>query len=61
MPESELMINSIGQMGGPGTCTNYVVGNLVVNSNSTLYVDQDLAACGVPLPDELSNVIRLVR
>ena len=61
MPESELLINSIGQMGGPGTCTNYVVGNLVVNSNSSLYVDQDYVACGVPLPSGLVNSVQLVR
>ncbi len=61
MPESELIINSIGQMGGPGTCTNYVVGNLVVNSNSSLYVGQDYATCGVPMPNAMSNGVRLVR
>ena len=61
MPESELIINSIGQMGGPGSCTNYVVGNLVVNSNSSLYVDQDYATCGVPIPPGFSNGVRLVR
>jgi len=61
MPESELIINSDGQMGGPGSCTNYVVGNLVVNSHSALYIDQDYATCGVPLPDGISNGVQLVR
>ncbi len=61
MPESELLINSEGQIGGPGTCTTYVVGNLVVNSDSSLYIDQDYATCGVPLPDGISNGVQLVR
>ncbi len=61
MPESELIINSIGQMGGPGTCTNYVVGNLMLNANSTLYVGQDWATCGVPIPTAMSGGVRLVR
>ena len=61
MPESELLINSDGVMGGPGSCTNYVLGNLVVNSDSVLYVGQDWATCGVPLPGGLRNGDRLVR
>ncbi len=60
MPESELLINSDGVVGSPGSCTNYVVGNLVVNSDSALYVGQDFDSCGVPLPRGMSNV-RLVR
>ncbi len=61
MPEAELIINSDGQMGGPGSCTTYVVGNLMVNSGSALYVDQAWATCGVPLPDGMSGGVRLVR
>lgn len=61
MPESELMINSNGQVGGSDQCSNYVVGNLTVNSDSSLYMGQDYETCGVPLPDEMSNGVRLVR
>ena len=61
MPEAELMINSDGQMGGPGSCTSYIVGNLIVNSDSALYVDQDYNNCAVPLPDGLSIAVQLVR
>ncbi len=60
MPGAELMINSGGEMGGPGSCTNYIVGNLVVNSDSSFNVGQDFDSCGVPLPRGMSNV-RLVR
>ena len=61
MPEAELMINSMGQLGGPGTCTNYVVGNLVMNADSSLYVGQDWATCGVPIPPGFSGGVVLVR
>ncbi len=63
MPNSELIINSKSQLGGPGACTNYVVGNLFVNEGSFLNVHQDYATCGVPMPNELimSNRVRLVR
>ncbi len=62
MPESELLINSIGRMGSPGACTNYIVGNAVVNSDSELYVGQNWAGCGVPIPDAYSLAnFRLVR
>ncbi len=61
MPESELVINSGDQVGGEGTCTTLVVGNLVVNSDSSFYIGQDMAACGVPSPDGISNRVRLVR
>ncbi len=61
LPESELMINSNGDMGGPGSCTNYIVGNLMVNSDSTLYVGQDWATCGLPIPPGFSSGVRLVR
>ncbi len=62
MPNSELIINSIGRMGSPGSCTNYLVGNAVVNSDSELYVGQNWAGCGVPIPGAYSTAnIRLVR
>ncbi len=61
LPESELMINSNGDMGGPGSCTNYIVGNLMVNSDSSLYVGQDWATCGLPIPPGFSSSVRLVR
>ncbi len=62
LPESELIINSIGRMGSPGACTNYVVGNVVVNSDSELYVGQNWAGCGVPFPWTYSSTsFRLVR
>jgi hypothetical protein len=60
MPGSELLINSQGQIGSPGICTIYVVGNLVVNSNSSVYLGKDDGTCGVPLPDAFYDV-RLVR
>ena len=53
MPESELLINSSGQVGGPGTCSNYIVGNLLMNSDSSLYVGQDWANCGLPIPPRI--------
>ena len=61
LPESELLINSNGDMGGPGSCTNYIVGNLMMNSDSSLYVGQDWDTCGVPQPDAMSSGVRLVR
>ena len=49
-------------MGGPGSCTNYIVGNLMMNADSALYVGQDWDTCGVPPPDAMSNGgVRLVR
>ncbi len=61
LPESELMINSNGDMGGPGSCTNYIVGNLQLNADSSLYVGQDWATCGLPIPPGFSSSVRLVR
>jgi hypothetical protein len=61
LPESELLINSNGQMGGPGSCTNYIVGNIIANSGSSLYVDQDWDTCGVPIPPAMSGGVRLVQ
>ncbi len=61
MPGSELLINSAGQMGGSGSCTNFVVRNVTVNSNSSLYVGQDYDNCGLPLPEVLAERVRLVR
>lgn len=61
MPEAELMINSDGQMGGPGACSTYIVGNLYVNADSSLYVDQDFGSCGVPPAGGTGSVVQLVR
>ena len=60
MPESELLINSNGQVGGSDQCANYVVGNLMVNSGSTLHMGQDWDTCGVPIPEGFTGSIQLV-
>ena len=60
MPESELLINSNGQIGGSDQCANYVLGNLMVNSGSTLHMGQDWDTCGVPIPEGFTGSIQLV-
>ncbi len=61
-PESELMINSNGQVGGSNQCSNFIVGTLTVNADSSLYMGQDYETCGVPVPNAmLSYSVKLVR
>ena len=61
-PNSELMINSNGQLGGSDQCSNFLVGNLTVNADSSLFMGQDYETCGVPIPEELMNYsVQLVK
>jgi Flp pilus assembly protein TadG len=61
IPTGQLMINSNGEMGGPGSCMTIIVKDLYVNSYSSLYVDHDFDSCGLNPASSGKSKVTLVK